>query len=53
MKSEDVKIYESGNHCFGDILRVNSVDYEDISKEDIKEPLKEKKRIIFSNRKDR
>lgn len=34
MKIKDIKEYEIGKHCFGDILRVNGKNYEDISKED-------------------
>lgn len=34
MKIKDIKEYELGKHCFGDILTVNGKDYEDISKED-------------------
>jgi hypothetical protein len=35
MKPEDIKTYELGDHCFGPILRVNDVDYEDINESDI------------------
>lgn len=35
MKPEDIKTYEIGEHCFGPILRVNDVDYEDINESDI------------------
>lgn len=34
MKIKDIKEYEFGNHCYGDILKINGNDYEDISKED-------------------
>jgi hypothetical protein len=34
MKISDIKEYETGEHCFGDILRVNGVDYDDLSIKD-------------------
>ena len=34
MKESDVKEYETGNHCYGDILRVNGEDYKDIDKQE-------------------
>lgn len=34
MKPKDIKEYEEGSHCFGDICVVNGVDFEDISQED-------------------
>lgn len=37
MKVNEIKEFETGEHCFGEILTVNGVDYEDISKEDQKE----------------
>jgi hypothetical protein len=37
MKTSDVKEFEIGEHCFGEILSVNGVDYEDISVEEQKE----------------
>jgi hypothetical protein len=37
MKKENIKEYEIGNHCFGEILRVNGVDFDGLKKEDIKE----------------
>jgi hypothetical protein len=35
MKPEDIKTYELGEHCFGPILRVNDVDYEDLNASDV------------------
>lgn len=37
MKYEDIKTYEIGEHCFGEILKVNGIDYEDLEKDDIME----------------
>ncbi len=37
MKASDIKEFEMGEHCFGEILSVNGVDYEDISVEEQKE----------------
>ena len=37
MKASDIKEFEMGEHCFGEIFSVNGVDYEDISVEDQKE----------------
>jgi phage major head subunit gpT-like protein len=37
MKSEDVKTYEIGEHCFGPILKINETDYEDLNKEEVLE----------------
>jgi hypothetical protein len=37
MKATDIKEYELGNHCFGDILRINGKDYEDLSREEVLE----------------
>lgn len=37
MKYSDIKSYEIGESCFDEILRVNGIDYEDLSKEDIME----------------
>jgi len=37
MKINEIKEFETGEHCFGETLTVNGVDYEDISKEDQKE----------------
>ena len=34
MKESDVKDYETGNHCYGDILRVNGEDYKDIDEQE-------------------
>lgn len=34
MKIKDIKEYELGKHCFGEILTINGKDYVDISKED-------------------
>ena len=36
MKVEDIKEFETGEHCFGEILLVNGVDYEDIPVQDVK-----------------
>lgn len=36
MKAKDIKEFEIGEHCFGEILSVNGVDYEDIPVEDVK-----------------
>ena len=33
MKIEEVKEYETGEHCFGTILSVNGTDYEDLDVE--------------------
>lgn len=32
MKIKDIKEFELGKHCFGKILKVNGIDYEDITK---------------------
>lgn len=45
MKATDVKEFELGEHCFGEILRVNSIDITDIKKEDIVELLND----LFEN----
>lgn len=37
MKSIDIKEYEIGNHCFGEILRVNGKDYEELTREEVLE----------------
>ena len=37
MKAKDVKEFELGEHCFGEILRVNGTDYEDLTKDEIVE----------------
>ena len=37
MKAKEVKEYEIGKHCFGEILRVNGTDYEDLEKDEILE----------------
>ncbi len=37
MKAKDVKEFELGEHCFGEILRVNGTDYDDLTKEEILE----------------
>lgn len=37
MKAKDVKDFELGESCFGEILRVNGADYEDLTKEEILE----------------
>lgn len=37
MRYEDIKTYEIGEGCFGDILKVNGTYYEDLEKEDIME----------------
>lgn len=34
MKQQDIQEFETGNHCFGEILTVNGKDYEDISMEE-------------------
>lgn len=30
-----IKEFEIGKHCFGEILKVNGIDYEDLNKEDV------------------
>lgn len=35
MKQGDIKEFELGNHCYGDILNVNGTDYDDLKKEDV------------------
>ena len=35
MEVKDIKEFELGEHCFGDILRVNGVDYDDLKKDDV------------------
>lgn len=35
MKIKEIKEFETGEHCFGKILRVNGKDYEDFDKSDI------------------
>ena len=35
MKIKDIEQFETGEHCFGPVLRVNDVDYKDIDKEDV------------------
>jgi len=37
MKEKDINEYILGEHCFGQILTVNGLDYEDIPKEHILE----------------
>lgn len=37
MKAKDIKDFEIGEHCFGQILNVNGKDYNDLKKEDILE----------------
>jgi hypothetical protein len=37
MKATDIKEYEIGNHCYGDIMRINGKDYEDLSREEVLE----------------
>jgi hypothetical protein len=37
MKQQDIREFELGNHCYGDILRVNGTDYDEIEKEDVLE----------------
>jgi len=37
MKAKDIKEYEEIDSCFGSIIRVNGEDYEDLSKESVKE----------------
>ncbi len=34
MKESDVKEYETGNHCYGEILWVNGKEYADIDKQE-------------------
>jgi hypothetical protein len=33
----EVKEYEGGNHCFGEILRINGQEYEDIDPDVLKD----------------
>ena len=35
MKKEDIKEFELGEHCFGDIISVNGLECEDLDKEDM------------------
>lgn len=37
MKAKDIKDFELGEHCFGEILSVNGTDYDDLKKQDILE----------------
>ena len=37
MKTEDINEFELGEHCFGNILRINGKDYEDLDKAEILE----------------
>lgn len=37
MKAKDIKEFELGEHCFGPILTVNGIDYEDLTKEEVLE----------------
>lgn len=37
MKANQIKDFELGESCFGEILRVNGTDYEDLTKEEILE----------------
>jgi len=37
MKAKDIKEFELGSHCFGEILNANGVAYEDIGNEEIME----------------
>ena len=37
MKQSDIKEYETGEHCFGEILNINGKSYEDFSEEDTME----------------
>lgn len=47
MKIEDIENYETGEHCYGSILRINGKDYEDLSKEAVLEFINE----MFDNNK--
>ena len=35
MKAKDIKYFELGEHCYGKIIRVNGIDYEDLDKEQV------------------
>lgn len=37
MKEVDIFEIEQGSHCFGPILKINGVDYEDVPVDDLKE----------------
>lgn len=37
MRKDDITTYIIGEHCFGPILEVNGIEYNDISKEDVNE----------------
>jgi hypothetical protein len=37
MKTKDITEFETGHHCFGDILTVNGREYDDLSKEEVLE----------------
>lgn len=37
MKAKDIKEFELGQHCYGEILRINGINYNDLSKEDVLE----------------
>lgn len=35
MKVQDIKEFETGEHCFGEILNINGKDYSEFKEEDI------------------
>ena len=37
MKAKDIKEFELGEHCFGEILTVNGKEYEEVSKKEVLE----------------
>ena len=37
MKAKDIEEYEEGHHCFGDFLRVNGIDYEELDQKEVLE----------------
>lgn len=37
MKAKDIKEFELGEHCFGEILTVNGKEYEELSKKEVLE----------------
>ena len=41
MKIKDIKNFEIGNHCYGDIIKVNGIDYDNLSNDDILEFIKD------------
>lgn len=41
MKANEITEYEIGEHCYGPIVKVNGIDFDDISREDKLELIKD------------